>query len=227
MNGRKVRLFCAGIVLSFCWASGLLLGCGGFDSEVLAQEREGEALISMGGAKADQLCSGAEERDDQTLHEEGEVIAGDALQDEMSSETEGNQDENSDDGDDPYVQDSRCAVICFKLAWCQPDGVDLPQCIETCENAAEEGILAERILNCYEEAQTCSDLGRCHDRVEACTEVCDVMDYCGEVDHGPGCYQWCAEEILASRLDWGAQGCIVSAGAQMACDEVQYCGLSW
>ncbi len=128
------------------------------------------------------------------------------------------EDESSDEGD--------CAVICFKVLWCQEDVEGLESCVASCEDSRYSNIVTERAFECYREAEGCGEVERCAYELEACTEVCGVYNQCGHFSDGIGCHQWCAGEIWAGRLDWDVQGCVLEAGRANACADMKECGLS-
>lgn len=122
-------------------------------------------------------------------------------------------------------EDNSCAKVCVKTLWCADDGGDLETCVNACEEARYSGIVPGRAFDCLMEAEGCVEVGRCEDKIEACTEVCGVYNQCGHFADGVGCHQWCATEVWAGRLDWEVQGCITAAGRADACGDVAECGL--
>ena len=205
-------------MLIFVWASLLILACGGLDAEAPAMsplseaswpEEEQEQEEEKGADKGDQLLE---------ISAGGEAAE---IESETSGTIGGGGEEGGEDGE------RRCARICFKLSWCNPEGIELAECVENCEEVEYSGIVKEEVFECLDDAPLCRDVARCEDRIESCAEICGVGDHCGFFEDGQECMRWCSEEIWSGRLDWSTQWCVESRGGEGLCEEVQECGLRW
>lgn len=189
--------------------------CGSLDAEAGASQSSSRAGSDEAEGESSKADFMGDEGDEAEV-EDHEIETGE----ERPHEEDGLSEE------EPEVSErEECAVTCFKLTWCNPEGVELAACIEACAKMPQEGIISPRQMECFQEAQTCRDVRRCEEQIESCYEICDSTDACGVVAHGPDCLQWCSGEVWAGRMNWATQGCVVSAGIQNQCGELFECGL--
>lgn len=213
MKNRKERI---GSAVLFLLVILLVFACGGVDAEAPAMSpvSEDEVGESDADGKADRL----QEIQESEESEDGEGRGEEPLFGETEGEEIGEEEEEDED---------RCRRICFKLSWCNEEGVDLAACVASCEEVEYSGIVKEDVFTCLDDASSCVEAGRCEDRIEICSEVCGVYNYCGYEDDGRACMEWCSAKIWNGIHDWNSQFCVESKGAQGLCGEVESCGLGW
>ncbi len=132
----------------------------------------GAAVMALMGCGAMAI----EEPGEGSLGAEDRPVSTDELDeaDDVADVTESEPDPEPE----PVVSED-CQKLCFQAQWCDDRGEALESCMVACKGGEDDqafgGLISAATMACFDDALTCTGMGRCKEEIALCDEACQQV----------------------------------------------------